>query len=384
MSGEPVNNRIDAIQVLRALAALLVVVTHAINAYDFRPDLPQPVMGKIGYFNTFGAIGVDIFFVVSGFVMAHTVANRPQLSGLEFLKLRLVRVLPPYWLATIATVPLALLWFGPLDLQRVISGFTVFPAGAASQFVLPILHVGWSLAFELGFYGVVGAVMLVVARPERRVIAALLAASVFAALGIVYQPSSGVAAVFLNAIWFEFVFGMLVYLAWSKLSGDPALAALCLAVGLAALAKLAFLGSGFSDDPWTLFSPEEPGLTLERNGLLRALRWGLPSAVFVLGLLWFTRGKPGQWLTQTRPWKGLHKLGDASYSLYLVHPFVMTSWQYCAPRTAIQPDLMIAALVGFSIALSLTVHARVELPLLARSRTAVLRRGSAQRNLVTA
>lgn len=384
MSGEPVNTRIDAIQVLRALAALLVVITHAINAYDFRPDLLQPIMGQLGYFNTFGAIGVDIFFVLSGFVMAYTVANRPQLTGAEFLKMRLVRVVPPYWLATIATLPFALLWFGYLDSQRVLSGFTVFPVIAASDFVLPILHVGWSLAFELAFYFVVAAVMFVVDRPQQRLVAAIIAASGFAAMGIFYQPASAAAAIFINAIWLEFVFGMLVYVAWSRLNGDPLMAALCLGVGIALLAKAAVLGSGFLDAPWTLFSPEAPDQTPDRNGLVRALRWGLPSAVMVLGLLWFTRGKAGQWLTRTRPWAGLHKLGDASYSLYLVHPFVMSSWQYFAPRNSVQPDLMIAALTAFSIALSLVVHRRIELPLLSASRAALQRRGSAPRNMAAA
>lgn len=384
MSGEPVNTRIDAIQVLRALAALLVVITHAINAYDFRPDLPQPIMGQVGYFNTFGAIGVDIFFVVSGFVMAYTVANRPQLTGAEFLKMRLVRVVPPYWLATLATLPLALLWFGYLDGPRVLSGFTVFPPMAAPDFVLPILHVGWSLAFELAFYCVVAAVMFVVGRPQQRVVAAIIAASAFAAMGIFYQPASAAAAIFINAIWLEFVFGMLVYVAWSRLAGGPVVAALCLGVGIAALAKAALLGSGFLDAPWTLFSPEAPDQTLDRNGLLRALRWGLPSTVMVLGLLWFTRAKAGQWLTRTRPWAGLHKLGDASYSLYLVHPFVMSSWQYFAPRNTLQADLMIAALTAFSIVLSLVVHRRIEVPLLAASRAALSRRGSASRNMAAA
>ena len=384
MSGKPVNNRIDAIQVLRALAALLVVITHAINAYDLRPDLPQPIIGQVGYFNTFGAIGVDIFFVVSGFVMAFTVANRPQLTGSEFLKMRLVRVVPPYWLATIATLPFALLWFGYLDGQRVLSGFTVFPAMAAPDFVLPILHVGWSLAFELAFYFVVAAVMVVTSRPDQRVVGAIIAASGFAAMGIFYQPASAAAAIFINAIWLEFVFGMLVYVAWSRLTGDPLVAVLCLGVGIASLTKAAVLGSGFLDAPWTLFSPEAPDQTLDRNGLLRALRWGLPSAVMVLGLLWFTRGTAGQWLTRTRPWAGLHQLGDASYSLYLVHPFVMSSWQYFAPRNSVQADLMIAALTAFSIALSLVVHRRIEVPLLTISRTALLRRGSGHRNMAAA
>jgi len=57
MSARDSTFRIEAIQVLRAVAALLVVIFHATMAYDFRPDLPQSSVGSLFHFKSFGAVG---------------------------------------------------------------------------------------------------------------------------------------------------------------------------------------------------------------------------------------------------------------------------------------------------------------------------------------
>lgn len=65
------------------------------------------------------------------------------------------------------------------------------------------------------------------------------------------------------------------------------------------------------------------------------------------------------------------KLGDASYSLYLVHPLVITPWQYLAPTNSLNPDLMIAILLALSCALALLAHRHVEAPLLGLCRSLI-------------
>src|SRR5690348_7613306 len=94
------------IQALRAIAALLVVVYHAFEMWDLRVT---PGAGGPAWSN--GAAGVDIFFVISGFVMvvsSQRLLKRAH-AGLIFLRHRVVRIVPLYWLLT--TLKLALVFF---------------------------------------------------------------------------------------------------------------------------------------------------------------------------------------------------------------------------------------------------------------------------------
>ena len=139
----------EGIQALRFVAALLVVVTHTTFYAHERLDNSFSVWGH-------GTVGVDIFFVVSGFVMMYSsqkfVGSRIGWQG--FGMRRLIRILPMYWIAT--TVKLAALVLVPaavlhaaLDPQKVVMSYFLLPTRNVDGRVEPLLGVGWTLLFEM-------------------------------------------------------------------------------------------------------------------------------------------------------------------------------------------------------------------------------------------
>jgi len=357
--------------VLRAVAALLVVVTHAINANDFRLDLPRSWLGTAGHFNEFGAIGVDLFFVISGFIMAHTVTIRPDLGARAFLTMRFIRVVPPFWLASLVFLPVALLCGRSFTAAQYVDNVTIFPLTKAAAYQMPVLSLGWTLAFEMAFYGVV-ALAIAAAPPGRRSAMTMQLVCLLGLAGIYALPEWSVTALLVNPIWLEFLAGLGVYWVWRR---HPAVArsilASVLALSLGTLAHGMFFGTGFADHPRTLFWPDPTLGAGERTGLARTIGWGLPSAGLLLASLWLVRAEAAQGLTKSAAWRAMLRLGDASYSLYLVHPLVIIPWQYLAPTNTLDPDLMIAVLVALSCALALLAHRHVEAPLLALCRSLI-------------
>jgi peptidoglycan/LPS O-acetylase OafA/YrhL len=130
------NGSIKSIQLLRATAALAVVYTHY-SVYAF----PQ--------FHT-GGFGVDIFFIISGFIIAFIVSNNTR----NFLKKRLIRVVPMYILATMMTIGTALVfpqWFNNIKITvpAVVKSILFIPYKIGDSG--PILSLGWTLNNEIFF-----------------------------------------------------------------------------------------------------------------------------------------------------------------------------------------------------------------------------------------
>ena len=145
MSKSPANHEtIQNIQILRGVSALLVVLFHL-----------GPIYNAIGV-PQFGGGGVDVFFVISGFIMAHTCAGR-QVSALSFFRNRLRRIAPLYWTMTSFVFCLALIAPGLMK-----SAHTSWSEFVKSLFFIsferdgaladPILFLGWTLNYEMFFY----------------------------------------------------------------------------------------------------------------------------------------------------------------------------------------------------------------------------------------
>ena len=150
------RERITAIQALRGIAALAVAIGHArIAAYWLARRYGEggPPPGQ------FGGWGVDLFFVISGFVMVHASAEwfaRPGARGV-FVKRRLIRIVPLYWLATL------LVFFGALlrpdlfnsttaNVPELLKSLFFIPYRKESGHMFPMLFVGWTLNYEMYFY----------------------------------------------------------------------------------------------------------------------------------------------------------------------------------------------------------------------------------------
>ncbi len=299
------SNRLSGIQMGRGAAALLVVLYHTGRSMA----LPQ-YAGAIpfhGMFN-FGHAGVDFFFVLSGFVIHyvhHGDIGAPAALW-RYLRRRLTRIYPIYWVVTALVVLLAVLRPGGAALPEpwhLLTSVLLLP-----EQVEPVLGVAWTLVHEMMFYALfalaiisrrLGAVLLAVW------VALILAGGVAAATAPASAFSTLLAGnaslrVLTAPINLEFLLGIAVaHVTLRYRLPRPLL--------LTVLATLAFAAAGLAEDA---------GL-LTMAGQMSDLLFGVSSVVIVAGLAAAER----QGKLRISP--AAVFLGDASYSLYLIHTVVI-------------------------------------------------------------
>lgn len=317
------SERIVSLQILRFAAATGVMALHVSQTVGAQPS-------SIGanLINSFGPLGVDVFFVLSGFIIATASAGkRPG----EFLKRRFTRILPLYWILT--AVMMGLYAVGHVfDPHRLIPSFLFIPTLGYR----PFLQAGWTLCFEVLFYAAFAAVLL---EPRKGVIAALGTYTI-AALG--REAVGGPALQFIgNPLIVEFLAGCLIaVLPRSRVFGWASLAG-----ALAGFLVIAVLH----------YDPGAPEAVLTGNaGWKRILIYGVPSALLIYAAVQATLG--GMFCN------ALAYLGDASYSAYLTHEIALICliWMKGLLSPAVAAPLMLVA----CWILAVVVHERLEKPLL--------------------
>lgn len=326
-----------SLQVLRALAALLVVALHALatlRASGWDSALARAV-GPYGHF------GVDVFFVLSGLLMVTTTAQvAPGLAGAgAFLRARVRRIAPLYWLLTGAKVllllalPGALLNRSTVDGWHIAASFLFLPAYGPDGAPTPVLYQGWTLHYEMFFYLAFAALLCA----TRRHLVAVLSVA-FVALAALAPFADGLYARFYtDSLLLEFLFGCWLGAAYLRGFALPPAAALLAAVAAVALVL------------WQ-------GL-----GLPRGLQLGIPAYLLVAACLSLERR--GVW-----PRLGLfERIGDSSYALYLSHIFVLS----LAVRLLLRPtalralpaDLMFGLLLAACAGAAWLLYILVERPI---------------------
>jgi peptidoglycan/LPS O-acetylase OafA/YrhL len=294
------TNTVSNIQVLRAAAALLVVLSHLLVMTNANYETAWDVR--------FGFFGVDIFFVISGFIMFYT--NRSmERDAANFFAGRLLRIVPLYWLATIILVLIFLIGFHPNGLH-----YLDLPIFVRSMFFVPsefpdgrrdlVLSLGWTLMYELYFYIIFASTLLM-----RSLEKSLIAITVVFVAGIFIKAAFGpfpyLIEYYLSTILLEFVFGALIAIAYIRWSPGYFNWLMPLAVGLVlAGLGLALLASKVTD-------------AAAGRGGLRFLFFGVPASLIVAGSLIFEKSG---WILKNR---FALLLGAASYSLYLFHPILL-------------------------------------------------------------
>lgn len=155
------DSRLSSLQVLRALAAWTVVVHHWMQlVHGFRYDSRLSE-----FFVKNGSFGVDVFFVVSGVVMAVSVRRTSDLHIGTFLKKRLIRIYPTWWIWLLATVVCGQFWFvegaRPITANQLACSVTLIPSWFPSPEIrqYPLLPVGWTLYYEVCFYLLIGILL---------------------------------------------------------------------------------------------------------------------------------------------------------------------------------------------------------------------------------
>jgi exopolysaccharide production protein ExoZ len=140
--------RLNSVHAIRALDALLVATLHILSRETLEPDSILP------HWLEFARIGTDLFFVMSGAVMAYATSTRTYNASLiiSFLYDRLTRIFPVYWIATAAALAL---WF--FSGQRVLANLIGSPEPWSTILLVPNGHipallVAWTLSHLMFFY----------------------------------------------------------------------------------------------------------------------------------------------------------------------------------------------------------------------------------------
>lgn len=283
-----VTRKINNIQALRAYAALAVVIFH--TGFIF-PHMLQ--MGKFG---------VDIFFVISGYIMARICETDTRF----FLRRRLIRIVPPYWAMTILLFCFSLMFprlllsthADPADLLR---SLLFVPYYREDGLIRPLLYVGWSLNYEILFYVLITLGIYLLPKHPLAIATGLLLS-----LHFICSQFAGAGAItmcYSSNVVYEFVLGILAYEIARRVSSSTATAmrpfsllALC-----GSLLGIVFV-QGIAHSPL----PAE---------------WFILQLLAMLTILNASLLSQGDWDIRM-PWIVI--IGDASYVLYLVHAYILS------------------------------------------------------------
>jgi exopolysaccharide production protein ExoZ len=339
------------IQFLRAGAALAVAVMH------YQMDAQRAGLSDgLNFFFWMGNAGVDVFFVISGFVMVYSsqVLFSTVRGPFKFFLRRVARILPIYWLITSIYVAMAIAIpaFGKgYSPSSIVGSYLFIPVERAPGVVEPVVGQGWTLNYEMLFYAIFA--IAIVAQPRIAVAAVALALAALVAAGRVFTlplPFSFWA----NDIVLEFVFGAALGLLYQRSIRIPKAAGWVLIAG------------GF-----TLIATQ----ALNHISELRCILFGAPAALIVAGAS-FPDFSPSK-----RRWMALTLLGSASYALYLSHSFanraVLIVATVFGQKPASAPYLYLGAAGLGAIALAIALHLLIEKPINASFKRLIRRYESA-------
>jgi exopolysaccharide production protein ExoZ len=333
------------VQVLRGIAATLVVWVHAqeLVASDILPHWSR----------SFGYGGVDLFFVISGFIMVRTTQDKDT-DALTFFRKRIFRVAPLYYSATLLVVALSvvvpqLMESTQPEFDETVKSLLFVPFEKTPDRVYPVYYLGWTLNYEMFFYALFGASLFLPRRFRPAAIIAAIASLAVAGSFIGSVSEHGVAAYFYTRpIMLDFALGVLV--------------AACLHTPSPLSKPLfswIFIASGVT---WFVF-----GGGMFRFGNEAAapptdtfLRFGIPAALIVAGAVGLE--KSGKRVGNSL----MRRCGDASYSLYLSHYFFVGAVIAAAARLEMGDTgriVLAAFTMAAAIGLGFAVYHLVERPL---------------------
>ena len=314
-----------SLQILRFVAALMVVYIHA-------AQIARAATGANGLlppeFQIAGQAGVDIFFVISGVIIARTAKG---LTWREFGWKRFRRIIPIYFIVCIFVIIISLRNGAHIAWRELAATFLLWPA--TDVMTVPLLPVAWTLCLEALFYV---AATLVIA--DRRWLAPILltfgASLALRAQGPIFQFLG-------NPLMFEFLLGIAV-------ANAPAARQTIWLIPAGAIALVAGGFMGIAPTGSTLDN------LMGEGGFQRVLVYGVPAALIVHGTMQITASESA-WTRQ----------GDASYSLYLTHPLLMPTLLALWKLIPLQADVVILITAAASIIFGWRIHLAIEKPVIA-------------------
>jgi exopolysaccharide production protein ExoZ len=332
------------IQILRGIAATLVVCHHSLEE-----SLAISTRVAPEWLIALGACGVDIFFVISGFIIYSVTYGRDPRNpepAPSFLLKRFVRIFPLYWICLFATLAL---WSSGyfyrslhLDAHILGSSFLLLPSDKL------IIGVAWTLVYEMYFYYVFAFTLYM-----RNARISVLTTTGLIGAGLLLSnllPAGELKHFLSNPIALEFCFGLfLSYFIHSPVLSGAWLRYMWLP-GIVLMAAAA------------VFVENKYGSTAGPRANIRYLAWGLPAVLVTVAFIKMRFDK--SLLNRV-----LLPIGDASYSIYLTHPTMMilfaTLIKYHVLRPIPYPIILPSLFVVISLGFGLLIHYSVERPILA-------------------
>ncbi len=349
------------IQVLRGIAAMMVVVHHAIGQI---PGIEKTFVGLFGHANVW-ASGVDIFFLISGFVIALTIA-KPKLSVTDFITGRIARIVPLYWVFTLLLAAGALLVPSALKTTQITTPtllkslfFIPHTNLTFTDQIWPILVPGWSLNYEMFFYAVVAVGLVAYRECLLSYLTTIFVTLV--AIGLVSRFKAPIAVTYVDPLMLLFLFGTVLAAAHQRgIFARHAWLTWCLLVGVLVLA----------------------GPQLSAKAGMETVQVFAGCTLIVTGAL-ALEGQ-GRALTARLPLL----LGDASYSIYLSHLFVLGAVRALWGKLHLPDTGPVAMTLYFAVALlacataGIIIYRTLEQPLLTAARS--LQRSGSKRTALNA
>jgi exopolysaccharide production protein ExoZ len=319
---QPKASEVLSIQYLRAFAALLVVFHHARQFPGFKDAVGTGI----------GVSGVDIFFVISGFVMALT-AGRAGYPPLTFLRRRATRIIPIYWAVTLVAAILPFAAPGAFTesaftWKHFILSLLFIPhvAPIAPFNYSPLVTVGWTLNFEVFFYLVFAALMAF--RLSARIVTMIILFSALIVIDALWHPDFTPLRFWADGQLFEFVMGCAI--GWLYANGHLAKVPV----------PVAWLGIVGASVAFAIFGANSPDIP-------RVILFGIPAAALVAGAVCLDQHGHIEF---SAAWKFL---GDASYSIYLVHLMVIIVVAKVWSMAALPTDGLLNAVIFMSLAMAI-------------------------------
>ena len=297
---------IVSIQYLRALAVILVLLIHisdksgqyGTGIFDFRD----------------GRFGVDIFFVISGFVMYYvTLGEKSGLSTIwVFLKHRIIRIIPLYWFLTFIALivyivlPISTYHGGEIS---IVKSFFLFPIDFPKEkYLIPI---AWTLSYEFYFY-LLFSITLLFSRHRGMIATSILLSLVSVGCYLQLSHDHVLLRFLTNSLLLEFFYGILVVHLYQKIHTHKIL---------------------FSIIFFILFTLSYTLYSMDFRTGYRGIDLGIPAIFLVLSFIMIE--------TQIKRYlfNPMIHIGAASFSLYLIHPFVLTFFSLVYKRIGIHSEL---------------------------------------------
>lgn len=269
-----------SIQYMRAIAAITVVIFHISQKTERYADYSLD-------WSLFANVGVDIFFIISGYIIMY-ISSVKETNIKSFLKARVIRVMPIYWLLTLVSL------FVYLYNSNLVNSSAAETAIWSSFILLPgngtfLVLVGWTLTYEFFFYIIFSTSLLI--KSEYKYYIPIFLITILVLYGILFDCESFVC----NQRLLEFVFGIILYKTRNRYNFNKFFLLLLFILSII--------------------------LFINFNTKIIIIDNGIPALLFFFVMI--NNENIFQKYKKSYVSILIEKLGESSYSLYLTHIFTM-------------------------------------------------------------